>query len=68
MSGKGWTFGSLVSEEMRVTAFCSRCNHNQQLDIEVLAAKLGSDTPAMHDDLAPRLKCSKCGCRQIGLT
>jgi ribosomal protein L33 len=55
---------------MRVTAFCqnSSCNHNQQLDLKALSARFGPDTPAMHDHLAPRLKCTKCGGRQIGLT
>jgi hypothetical protein len=68
--GAGWTFGSLIAEGMRVTAFCqnSRCNHNQQLDLKALSARFGPDTPAMHDDLVPRLKCTKCGGRQIGLT
>jgi hypothetical protein len=68
--GTGWTFGSLIVEQMRVTAFCqnSRCHHNQQLDLKALAAKFGPDAPAMHDDLVPRLKCTKCGGRQIGLT
>jgi hypothetical protein len=68
--GGGWTFGRLIAEQMRVTAFCqnSRCNHNQQLDLAALAAKFGPDAPAMHDDLVPRLKCTKCGGRQIGLT
>jgi len=67
--GNGWTFGSLIAEEMRVTAVCqnSRCNHHQRLDLLSLAARLGSDTPAMHDDLVPRLKCSKCSGREIGL-
>jgi hypothetical protein len=41
--GKGWTFGSLIAEEMRVTAFYqnARRNHNQPFELKVLAAKLG---------------------------
>jgi hypothetical protein len=68
--GQCWTFGSLIASEMRVTAVClnSRCNHIQRLDLLALAARLGSDTPATHDDLVPRLKCLKCGGREIGLT
>jgi hypothetical protein len=46
----GWTFGTLIADNMRVTAFCqnSRCNHNQRLDLAALAAKFGPDTPASH--------------------
>ena len=67
---KGWTFATLIADEMTVTAHCqnSSCNHRRQLDLKDLAATIGPDTPAMHDDLAPRLKCMKCGGRQIGLT
>jgi hypothetical protein len=46
----------------------AHCNHSQRLDLKALPERLGPDTPAMHDDLAPRLKCSKCGGRKIGLT
>jgi hypothetical protein len=68
--GGGWTFESLIAEGMRVTAFCrnSRCNHNQQLDLKALSGRFGPYMPAMHDDLVPRLRCSKCGGRQISLT
>ena len=68
--GKGWTFATLIADEMTITAHCqnARCNHSHRLDLKDLAARFGPDTPAMHDDLAPRLKCMKCGGRQIGLT
>ena len=67
---KGWTFAKLIADEMTVTAHCQNphCNHRRQLDLKDLAKTIGPDTPAMHDDLAPRLKCMKCGGRQIGLT
>ena len=32
-----------------------------------LRHKLGSDAPAMAGDLIPKLKCAKCGGKQVGL-
>ena len=66
---KGWTFAKLIHDEITVTAHCqnSSCNHSHILDLKVLSDRLGTDTPAMHDDLAPRLRCRKCGGKQIGL-
>ena len=66
----GWTFAKLIADDMTVMAHCqnSRCSHRQVLDIKALAERFGPDAPAMHDDLAPKLKCTKCGGKQIGLT
>ena len=52
---------------MTVTAHCHkwRC---QQLDLAFLRYRLDPDAPAMADDLTPKLKCSKCGGKAIGLT
>jgi hypothetical protein len=32
-----------------------------------LRERLGPDHSIMHDDLAPKLKCSKCGGKKVGL-
>lgn len=67
---KGWTLQSLIDGKMRLVAFChnSKCHHNQALDLEAIKAKLGPDAPAMSDDLIPKLKCARCGGKQVGLT
>lgn len=64
-----WTVQSLIDAGMTVTAHCqrSRCNHHQVLDLHLLKERLGPDAPAMADDLKPKLKCSKCGGKKIGL-
>jgi len=33
----------------------------------MLRDKLGPDHGAMHDDLVPKLRCSKCGGKDLGL-
>ncbi|QKC83297.1 hypothetical protein [Mesorhizobium sp. NZP2077] len=44
-----------------------RCHHGDALDLEKIKDKLGPDAPAMADDLIPKLKCAKCGGKQVGL-
>ena len=67
---RGWTFAKLIADDMTVMAHCQnfRCHHRQVLDLKALAERFGHDAPATHDDLAPKLKCTKCGGKQIGLT
>lgn len=69
-SPMAWTIQSLIDDEMRLNAYCTRpgCGHNVWLDLTSLRAKLGPDHPAMADDLSPKLKCSKCGSRSVGLS
>ncbi|WP_245272647.1 hypothetical protein [Mesorhizobium sp. LNHC221B00] len=54
---------------MKLVADCRRpsCHHNQRLDLEKVKAKLGPDAPAMADDLIPRMRCAKCGGKDVGL-
>jgi len=64
-----WTIQSLIDGRMTVTAYChaSACNHRHVLDLEKLRDRLGPDASAMHDDLTPKLRCSKCGGKKVGL-
>lgn len=64
-----WTVQSLIDKRMTVTAYChqSACNHHQGLDLYKLRDKLGPDATAMSDDLLPKLRCSKCNGKEIGL-
>jgi hypothetical protein len=65
-----WTVQELIDRRMKLHAYCHRstCHHNKLVDLELLKAKLGPDARAMNDDLLPKLKCAKCGGREIGLT
>jgi hypothetical protein len=69
MTGKGWTFQSLIDDKMTVTAHShnSACHHNQALDLAKLRDRFGPDAPAMADDLTPKLKCARCGGKKVGL-
>ncbi|WP_208603661.1 hypothetical protein [Mesorhizobium loti] len=61
----GWTFGSLIEHEMKVTVHCLQCHHSQTLDLKALRDRYGADTPAMATDLAPRMKCTSCKRRAV---
>lgn len=64
-----WTVQGLIDAGMTLTAYCqiASCSHSQRLDLARLREKLGPDAPAMHDDLAPKMRCSECLGKQVGL-
>lgn len=64
-----WTIQSLIDGNMTLRAYCHdpACAHSQRLDLMKLRDRLGPDAPAMAVDLEPRLRCSKCGGRKVGL-
>ncbi|MHA6687728.1 hypothetical protein [Mesorhizobium sp. A556] len=66
---KEWTLKSLIDAGVAVQAYChaSSCHHNQKLNLELLMDHFGPDFPAMATDLEPKLRCSKCGGKKIGL-
>ncbi|MFC6489662.1 hypothetical protein [Nitratireductor sp. GCM10026969] len=62
------TIGDVIDDDCTLTAYCYRfgCNHRAELDLTALAARLGRDQGWMHD-LVPKLCCSMCGSKDIGL-
>lgn len=63
------TIAALIEHGNTLTAVCynSACGHSGDLDLRSLAARLGPDHPTLHKHLAPKLRCSHCGSRDIGL-
>ncbi len=68
--GDTGTIGALIDNRYSLWAYCfaKGCHHGQEFDLEELAAKLGRDHGAMHNDLVPKLRCAKCGSKDVGLT
>lgn len=66
----GWTVQLLIDCEIAVTACCRgpAWKNQQNLNLEALKDKLGSDAYAMHGDLAPKMRCAKCGNKGISLS
>lgn len=64
------TIGATIDYGYELGAHClnADCRHWVRLDLEALAAKLGRDHPTSREALMPRLRCSKCGGKNIGLT
>ena len=65
----GWTVQSLIDGNMAIEVYCHnpKCRHHSGLDLEAVKTKLGPDAPAMADDLEPKLRCSKCRGKKVGL-
>lgn len=55
-------------DTIRVWCHHPPCGHHGTLDFVALREKLGPDHGAMHDDLVPKLKCSRCGGKKVGIT
>ncbi|MDZ5697836.1 hypothetical protein [Chelativorans sp. M5D2P16] len=62
------TIGDVIDGDYTLTACCYRfgCNHRAELDLEALATRLGRSHSFRHKDLTPKLRCSKCGSKNIG--
>jgi hypothetical protein len=58
--------GKKLGSAGRLHANCMHCQHSQALDLVDLRERLGPDHSVLHDDLAPKLKCSKCGGKKVG--
>jgi hypothetical protein len=67
MSGR--TIQNVIDSGDTITAYCHAylCHHNGDLDMLALRDRLGPDHGAMHDDLVPKLRCTKCGSRKVGI-
>lgn len=63
------TIQEFIDSGDTLTAYChnSRCHHHQVLDMVKLRDRLGPDHGSMRDDLVPKLVCSECGGKEIGL-
>lgn len=67
------TIGALIDEHHRLHIYCEasydglRCGHHAWADLEALAARFGRDHSSLHDDLVPKLRCSKCGSKKLSL-
>jgi hypothetical protein len=63
------TVQELIDGRYALSAYChnSRCHNHFKLDLLQLRKKLGPDHSAMHEDIAPKLRCQKCKGKAVGL-
>ena len=59
------TIGDHLDEGDDISVYCDDCEWSTMLDLEMLAEKLGRDHGAMAQDLRPKLKCSRCGSKNM---
>ncbi len=62
------TIGSLIEHPHKLGATCHTCHHFRWLDLQALGERLGFEHSTMHDALAHKLVCEKCGGKDIALT
>jgi hypothetical protein len=58
------TIGDL-GERNQLYAYCSRCRHSRQLDLQALRERYGEVSLT---SLQARLRCSRCGARSVETT
>lgn len=65
----GWTVRTMIETGHILSAACHArgCHHFARIDLEALRDTIGPDASTMAPDLVPRLRCSRCGGRDIGL-
>ena len=66
------TIAQHIAQRDSIRAYCERpgeprCGHSTELDLDSLVRRLGYDHSTMHKALAPKLRCSACGSRQVSL-
>lgn len=62
------TIAGMIEGQYSVTVFCKDCDHRADLDLEALSTRLGPEHGALADTLLPKLRCSACGGRRLGMT
>lgn len=69
MRGHAYTIAEAIARGDRIWGYCieSSCRHMAVLDLLALRDRLGPDHGALRADLVPKLRCSKCGSRQVGI-
>jgi hypothetical protein len=65
-----WTIQLLIDCDIVVSARCGEgsCDNQHELNLLRIKAKLGPEASAMHNDLARKMRCSKCGNEKIRLS
>jgi hypothetical protein len=61
------TIGSVIDAGLRIHAFCLDCGHNEDLNLQEVARRLGRRYSSLPVHLVPKLVCSNCGGKNVGM-
>jgi hypothetical protein len=59
------TIGSVIDAGLRIHA-CLDCRHDEDLDLEEVARRLGRNYSSLPLHLVPKLVCNNCGSKNVG--
>ena len=64
------TIGDLIEHRHSLAVHCNApgCHNYKKLDLQALGERIGFDHSYLKPDLAPRLKCSRCGSKNVSLS
>ena len=64
------TVQELIDHKVGILVYChnKRCHHRGELDLVKIRERYGPDQRMLFDDLKWKLRCSRCGGREIGMS
>lgn len=64
-----YTVEEVIKRGETIRAYChnSACHHNAVLDALAIRDRFGPDFEMTHDNLTPKLRCIRCGGRDVGI-
>jgi len=62
------TIGAVIDAGLGIKAFCLDCGHTEHVDIALMERKLGRKFSVLPVHLVPKLLCSRCGSKNVGMT
>ncbi len=57
------TLGDVIAAGHNIFCWCNRCGHNNEVDAQVLLARLGPAIPV--PEIGPRMRCSGCQSKDV---
>jgi hypothetical protein len=61
------TIGAVIDAGLAIHAFCLACGHDEDVDLAAVAQRLGRDQSSLPVHLVPKLVCSRCGSKNVGM-
>jgi hypothetical protein len=61
------TIGAVIDAGLKIHGFCIDCGHSEDVDLMAAATTLGREHSSLPVHLVPKLVCSRCGSKNVGM-